>query len=185
MTKIKGNLDIHLNEDPDVFIAGGLLWYPIEGDNKIRQAPNVMVAFGRPREDRGSYRQWEEQNIPPQIIFEMIGPSHTQEELLEKHIFYETYGVEEFYIYDPYTFHFSGWIRQQGKLSLVTNVEDWVSPRLNIRFTQVNGALEIYRPNGRRFLTFAERYQQYQKNLAETDRLLAQLRELGSDPETS
>jgi hypothetical protein len=35
-------------------------------------------------------------------------------------------------------------------------MEGWVSPRLGIRFTQVNVELEIYRPDGRRFLTSVE-----------------------------
>ncbi|MCY7406539.1 MAG: hypothetical protein LH631_03940 [Alkalinema sp. CAN_BIN05] len=41
---------------------------------------------------------------------------------------------------------------------LLANIEDWVSPRFHIRFSRINGALEIYRPNGRRLLIFAERY---------------------------
>jgi hypothetical protein len=35
-------------------------------------------------------------------------------------------------------------------------MEGWVSPRLGIRFTQVNVELEIYRPDGRQFLTSVE-----------------------------
>jgi hypothetical protein len=35
-------------------------------------------------------------------------------------------------------------------------MEGWVSPRLGIQFTQVNVELEIYRPDGRRFLTSVE-----------------------------
>ena len=53
---IKENLELLFAEDPQVFIAGDLLWYPVEGDNKIRQAPDAMVVFGRPKGDRGSYR---------------------------------------------------------------------------------------------------------------------------------
>ena len=45
-----------------------LLWYAVEGDNKIRQAPDAMVAFGRPKGYRGSYRQWEEGGIAPQVV---------------------------------------------------------------------------------------------------------------------
>ena len=35
---IKGGLDANFRHDPNVFIAGNLLWYPVEGDNTIRQA---------------------------------------------------------------------------------------------------------------------------------------------------
>ena len=49
IVKIKMNLDWLFKNDPNVFIAGDLLWYPVEGNNKIRTAPDAMVAFGRPK----------------------------------------------------------------------------------------------------------------------------------------
>lgn len=54
---IKENLELLFAENPDVFVAGDLLWYPVEGDNRLRQAPDVMVVFGRPKGRRGSYLQ--------------------------------------------------------------------------------------------------------------------------------
>ena len=35
-----------------------------------------MVVFGRPKGRRGSYRQWEEDNIPPQVVFEILSPGN-------------------------------------------------------------------------------------------------------------
>ena len=55
---IKENLEYLFVENEAVFVAGDLLWYPIEGRPDIRVAPDVLVAFGRPKGDRGSYRQW-------------------------------------------------------------------------------------------------------------------------------
>ncbi len=54
---IKENLEIFFASEPNVFVAGDLLWYPVEGDNKTRQAPDAMVVFGRPKGKRGSYQQ--------------------------------------------------------------------------------------------------------------------------------
>jgi Uma2 family endonuclease len=153
---IKENLEIFLAEILDVFIAGDLLWYPIEGDNSTRIAPDVMVVFGRPRGDRGSYQQWKEQNIAPQVVFEILSPGNSKREMQDKRDFYEIHGVEEFYVYDPDRLRLSGWIRQSGGLLPIANLEGWVSPRLTIRFTQINGNLDIYRPDGRRFLTSLE-----------------------------
>lgn len=62
---IKENLELLFADNPDVFFAGDFLWYPVEGDNKLRQVPDAMVAFGRPKGDRGSYEQPEENNILP------------------------------------------------------------------------------------------------------------------------
>jgi hypothetical protein len=55
---LQQNLEWLFADDPTVFVAGDLLWYPIEGDNKTRSAPDVMVILGRPKGDRGSYKQW-------------------------------------------------------------------------------------------------------------------------------
>ena len=51
----------------NVFIAGDLFWYPVEGHPEIRLAPDVLVAFGRPKGERGSYMQWIEGGIAPQV----------------------------------------------------------------------------------------------------------------------
>lgn len=49
---IQENLELIFADDPNVFVVADLLWYPIEGRNTIRQAPNTMVVFGRPKGDR-------------------------------------------------------------------------------------------------------------------------------------
>ena len=41
-------------------MAGDLLWYPVEGQPNICQAPDVMVVWGRPKGERKSYLQWLE-----------------------------------------------------------------------------------------------------------------------------
>jgi len=74
ITTIQGGIDALFSDRDDVFVAGYLFWYPIEGDNKTRVAPDVMVVFGRPRRDRGSYLQWREDGIAPQVIFEVLSP---------------------------------------------------------------------------------------------------------------
>jgi hypothetical protein len=55
IVKIKEGLEILFNDAPDVFVAGDFFWYPVEGNNKIRVAPDAMVVFGRPKGHRGSY----------------------------------------------------------------------------------------------------------------------------------
>ena len=73
---IEGGLDALFINDPNVFVAGDLLWYPVEGEPTIRAAPDSMVVFGRPKGDRGSYSQWEEGGIPPQVVFEILSPGN-------------------------------------------------------------------------------------------------------------
>nr|WP_305037851.1 hypothetical protein [Halomicronema sp. CCY15110] len=69
---IKENLELLFRDRPDVFVAGDLLWYPVEGDNTLRQAPDALVVLGRPKGDRGSYQQWKEADIPPSRVRDFV-----------------------------------------------------------------------------------------------------------------
>ncbi|MGB3293172.1 MAG: Uma2 family endonuclease [Phormidesmis sp.] len=193
---IKENLELIHADTPDVFVAGDLLWYPVEGNNKIRQAPDALVAFGRPKGYRGSYMQWKEENIPPQVVFEVLSPGNRRTEMARKLLFYERYGVEEYYEYDPYNVELIGCLRQEGGLEPLESLDNWVSPRLNIRFSLQPETLEIYRPDGSRFLTFvelgqqlsetsqqlSEASQQLEQSQSKAERLAARLEALGIDP---
>lgn len=208
---IQGGLDALFQDDPNVFVAGDLLWYPVEGDNKTRIAPDAMVVFGRPKGDRGSYQQWREDNIPPQVVFEVLSPGNTLTEMAKKLAFYDRYGVEEYYLYDPDKVDLSGWLRSKERLEVIEPIASWVSPRLGIRFDLGAEELQIYRPDGQRFATYVElarqtEQQQQEKELAQAvaeqersraeqaeamlaaerqrvQALLARLRETGVDPE--
>jgi Uma2 family endonuclease len=186
---IKGGLDAQYRDAQDVFIAGNLLWYPVEGEPTIRQAPDVLAVFGRPKGYRGSYRQWEEGGVAPQVVFEILSPGNRAGELVRKFRFYERYGVEEYYVYDPDEGELVGYLRNQGELREIEAMNGWVSPRLKVRFELVNGELRLYGPDGRRFATYTELAEQ--RDRAEREReqqaqaleqLRAQLRELGVEP---
>jgi len=187
---IQGGLDALFKDDPNVFVAGDLLWYPVEGRPDVRVAPDVMIAFGRPKGDRGSYQQWREGGVAPQVVFEVLSPGNTLVEMLGKLRFYERYRVEEFYIYDPDRGDLSGWIGADAELTTIESMQGWVSPRLGVRFELASGELQIYRPDGRPFETYVEL--ERSRRIAEQDaeqerqraeRLAAQLRALGIAPE--
>ena len=173
---IKENLEILFASQDDVFVAGDLLWYPVQGDNKIRQAPDVMVVFGRPKGDRGSYKQWEENNIPPQVVFEILSPGNRTGKMANKLLFYQRHGVLEYYIYDPDAVELIGFMRSQEWLEEIDNINGWVSPRLGVRFELTADTLEIYRPDGGRFLTPVEldRIREQERQRAETERQRAE-----------
>ena len=157
ITTLQGGLAAMFRDRPDVFVAGDLFWYPIEGDNKTRVAPDVMVVFGRPKGDRDSYRQWEEGNIAPQVVFEILSPSNTLSELLDKSLFYGQYGVQEYYIYDPEGGGLYGFVRDElGHLRRVEEMRGWVSPLLGVRFALEGGELVVVRPDGERFVGYEE-----------------------------
>ncbi|NJL65031.1 MAG: Uma2 family endonuclease [Methylacidiphilales bacterium] len=153
---IKKNFDLLFANNDNVFVAGDLFWYPVKGDNNTRRAPDVMVVFGRPKGDRGSYLQWKEENIIPQVVFEILSPGNTHREMIAKYNFYQRYGVEEYYLYDPETGELTGWLRAENELQEIAEIIGSVSPRLGVRFEVFNGKLQIFRPDGQQFLTYLE-----------------------------
>ncbi|MBD2516996.1 Uma2 family endonuclease [Nostoc sp. FACHB-973] len=194
---IKENLEILFASQPDVFIAGDLFWYPVAGNPNIKQAPDILVVFGRHKGDRGSYKQFEEDNIPPQVVFEILSPSNTTKEMTNKLLFYQRYGVEEYYIYDPDRNELTGFVHSEHWLQQIDQIHGWISPRLGIRFQLTPETLEIYHADGYKFLTPVEleqvrrqerqakeaALQQLEEERQRYQDLLIRLQERGIDPE--
>ncbi|MEA1048742.1 Uma2 family endonuclease [Lamprobacter modestohalophilus] len=187
LVKIKENLEILFADDPEVFVAGDLLWYPVPDRRETGPiAPDVFVVFGRPKGRRGSYRQWEEEGIAPQVAFEILSPSNSVKEMADKLDFYDRYGVEEYYVYDPDRHTLGIWMRQGGdrsasestfeqtsrfestpkpapgsqgtrpSLTRQSHIHGWTSPLLGVRFALTPETLLLYYPNGQPFLTSVE-----------------------------
>jgi Uma2 family endonuclease len=167
---LKENLELLLLDQADVFIAADLAWYPVEvpAPPAPCQAPDVMVVFGRPKGPRRSYRQWREAGVGPQVVFEILSASNKTRKGMEKmdfkFQFYEQYGVDEYYIYDPDEFTLQGWQRQGNQLVEIPRMGGWVSPRLGIRFDwRPRWELELYYPDGRQFSSFVALGQEVQQ----------------------
>jgi Uma2 family endonuclease len=185
ITTIKWGIDAIFRHDPDVFVAGDLLWYPVEGKPRIRIAPDVLVAFGRPKGGRGSYRQWDEGGIAPQVVLEIQSPRNRTRELIRKFYFYQKFGVEEFYVYDPERGLLDGWLRMGRQLKEIRKMASFISPRLQIRFEPAEGPdrLVLVRPDGIPFSTYVQLMEQFEAERQRADRYLAKLRELGIEPD--
>ena len=156
IVKIKAGCESLFKDDPNVFVAADLLWYPVEGRPEISQAPDTMVIFGRPKGDRPSYIQYREDNIGPQVVFEIRSHNDSNTKMNKKLSFYQRHGVEEYYLYDPERNELEGWQRIEGDLEVIEPMEGWISPRLGVRFELGEDGLEIYRPNGEKFLSYPE-----------------------------
>ncbi len=153
---IKENLETQFADDPNVFIAGDLLWYPVKGQPKVRAAPDAMAIFGRPKGYRGSYMQWVEGGIAPKAVFEILSPNNSREEMDRKFDFYEKHGVDEYYLFDPETNDLHGWTRRGGRLEKIANMNGWISPALGIRFELDANGLTIFHPDGTPFTSHLE-----------------------------
>ncbi|MEA5464859.1 hypothetical protein [Leptothoe sp. PORK10 BA2] len=99
--------------------------------------------------------------------------------------------MAEYDIYDPDSNELTGFERSGKSLGLVSKIQGWVSPQLGIRFELMSESLEIYRPDGERFLTYVELGEQLaaERELRQADRqriqtLEEKLRELGINPDS-
>jgi Uma2 family endonuclease len=180
IVKIKENLERLFAERDDVFIAGDLFWYPLADRGKTKPtAPDVLVAFGRPKGRRGSYKQWEEDGIAPQVVFEVWSVSNKPSDIADKLAFYQTHGAEEFYGYDPRSNRLDIWLRQRDasgaeKLVSQPHVGGWTSPRLGVRFAVTADTLELYFPSGEPFLTTLELDRRKIEETARAEQAVAQ-----------
>lgn len=160
ITTIEGNLASLFAHRTDVFVAGDLLWYPEEGNPFICVAPDTMVVFGRPKDHRDCYKQWNEDNIAPAVVFEILSKSNDVSEMIDKLLFYEKYGVEEYYLYNPIKERFYVWLRSDKKLNNILVMPTFKSPLLGVTFEMHQGSkLKIFNPDGTQFLTFVEQTQ--------------------------
>jgi Uma2 family endonuclease len=152
---IKGGLGRLFRDDPNVFIAANLMWYPVKGNNRRRLAPDVMAAFGRPKGYRKSYMQHKERGIPPTVVFEILSPGNRKRVMDYKRKVYEMYGIEEYYVFDPYKIGLEVWLGENRTFRSIPEASGWISPRLGIRF-ELADDLTIYAPDGRPFLDYVE-----------------------------
>ena len=175
---IQETLNALFREVNDVFVAADLFWYPVQlsaeeianQEDPSRQAPDVMVVFGVEKKDRPSYRQWQENNIAPQVVFEIVSPGNSKEEMDKKFAFYQTHGVEEYYAYNPKRNRLQGWLRNGNNLVEITPIEGWKSPRLGVGLTTASGELRLISPDGEVLGTYLDVVQERDRQRLETER---------------
>jgi Uma2 family endonuclease len=210
---LHANIKDILRDRADALCRADNLIYPVQFEPGVRQGPDVYVALGRAESDRRTYRVWQEDGLFPQIIFEIMSPGNRPGKMKRKFDFYQRYGAEEYYVYDPYRNLLLGWLRnpKTRKLVEIPRMHDHVSPRLGIRFHIRDDDMVVYRPDGSPFLTTDELQDKNRKleqaardaervarealqkasdadravlsERRRADRLAARLRDLGIDPD--
>jgi len=90
----------YFRDDPQVYVAGNLFLYYVEGDPSASIAPDVFVVFGIPKGQRRVYKTWEE-GKGPDVVFELTSQSTRWKDLGTKKGVYELLGVKEYYLFDP------------------------------------------------------------------------------------
>lgn len=85
---------------PDVWVGGNLFLCYEKGNPSAALAPDVLLAQGISKWKRPNYLLWQE--VPPSLIVEITSRSTRREDLGKKKQVYESIGVEEYFLFDPY-----------------------------------------------------------------------------------
>lgn len=93
-------LEAYFRNDPQVYVAGNLMMYYVEGDPKASITPDVFVVQGVPKGDRRVYKVWEEGRAPD-VVIELTSRSTRDEDLGSKRWIYAEMGVREYFLFDP------------------------------------------------------------------------------------
>jgi len=87
-------------ETPDVYVAGNLFFYYVQGDPRAVVAPDVFLVQGVSKQRRRIYKLWEEGEVPS-LVIEVSSESTCDEDLEKKKQLYEELGIEEYFLHDP------------------------------------------------------------------------------------
>jgi len=86
--------------EPDVYVAGNLLLYYVEGDPRCSVSPDVLVTRGIPKGRRKTYLLWREGRMPDFVV-EVTSDTTRTEDVRKKKDLYQRLGVEEYILFDP------------------------------------------------------------------------------------
>jgi Uma2 family endonuclease len=98
---LRSRLKARYAGDPNVYVAGNLLVYYVEGEPRVSLAPDGFVVFGVPNRRRRSYKTWVEGRFPD-VVFEFTSASTQEQDLGDKFdIYQDVWRVKEYFLFDP------------------------------------------------------------------------------------
>ena len=177
-------LRVHFQYRQDVYVAGNMLLYDVEGDRQSSISPDVFVAFGVPGHTRSSYLLWEE--TVPAFVMEIASASTVERDRVLKRDRYAGLGIREYWQYDPLgallTPPLQGFVLESGAYAalpssaLADGAVGVYSPVLSLHVRMVGEMLRFHDPaTGRDLLTHAEEARARQDAEARLSELEARL----------
>ena len=140
-------------DQPDVHVSGDLFWYPVEGNPRVVIAPDVMVIDGCPRDIKlRTYLPWEHAGNPPRLAVEVLSPTNTVTQMLDKLAFYDRHRVSEYIFVDPFDHQVRAWLREGDALVPQLVPERWTSATTSVTLGFEDGEFVVTGPDGRRWL---------------------------------
>lgn len=186
MLSMIGSLRHLYRRKKTVFIGGNMFLFYREGHPNARKAPDIMVAKGaEPKENRKSYKIWEEKTVPG-FIMEFTSRETAQEDLGPKKVLYQSLAVREYFLFDPA----GEWLTEQlmGFRLMGDEYQDvlpekgggLLSLELGLRLVPEGSRLALYQhKTGKKILAPDDAYlrlEHLEKKLAKTQAELKRLR---------
>ena len=100
LTYATSALGVFYADAPRIYVAGNMFIYFVEGDPRMSVAPDVFVIPNLDKRFRTSYFMWLEGQVP-MFIMEVTSNSTWQDDIGRKRELYESWGVSEYWLYDP------------------------------------------------------------------------------------
>ncbi len=88
------------SEQDDIYVAADMFMYYEEGNPSACKAPDVMVIKGAGNHERRIFKTWEEQTVPC-VIFEVTSKFSIVDDTITKGTVYAQLGVREYILFDP------------------------------------------------------------------------------------
>jgi Uma2 family endonuclease len=179
MVDVIDTLRYHFADDPNVYISGNLLLYYEEGNPRKRVAPDVLVAFGVPKEPPRKYYQVWKEGIAPNVIIEITSNSTKRaDKSTKKALYRDVLQVAEYLQFDPTEDYLNpplqGFRLVAGEYQPIEPTNGRIpSQALGLHLERDGTKLRLFDPvTGRRLLTSAERAEEEKRlrMLAEAER---------------
>jgi hypothetical protein len=151
------SLRFYFRLEPQVYVAGDMLFYSEEGNPAEVKVPDVFVVKGIAKHNRRVYKLWEE-GVAPCVVFEITSRSTRLEDQGTKRALYEMLGVQEYFLFDPLEEYLrprlQGLSLTQGSYGNMPILDDGtlVSHELGLVLHPVGTLLRLLDPDMGRFL---------------------------------
>jgi Uma2 family endonuclease len=94
-------LQLWFDAVPNVYVSGNLFIRYEENKIEKRVAPDLFVVFGMSKEERVSYKIWEEDGKAPDFVLEVTSKGTVTKDRKQNPLIYKALGVKEYFQYDP------------------------------------------------------------------------------------
>lgn len=194
-------------EHKDFFIGANLTIYFSRQQlrNRDFRGPDLFLVKGTQKRPRNSWVVWEEDGRYPDLIIELLSDSTaTTDRTVKKTLYQDRFRTPEYFWFSPESLEFEGFqLRENQYEAIAPNERGWRWSKVLGLYVGVEARLlRYFTPDGQLVPTPSEVAQQEQqraqqegiraqqeriekeKALALAERLAAQLRSLGIEPET-